>query len=230
LIVVTLRHLGVFFTFLQQNEGRLSKQSFSSFVEFFKYLSKIQQQKSRGINIFSFKEVLWNIANILGSFHNVLFDSKNLPSNIRDYFPTAQPKDSNTTLAGYGLMIGNFSSASTNVSDFVNETSTVDKITNLSDLKDILGTVKQTLDEGEKLTDSVIFSLIAIYSLVIVVGILGNILILWAVLGRDAMRTGRNVFIGTLATSDLFLCIFTMPSTLWEVRSFKSFASFHSNN
>lgn len=127
-------------------------------------------------------------------------------------------------------MIGNFSSASTNVSDFVNETSTVDKITNLSDLKDILGTVKQTLDEGEKLTDSVIFSLIAIYSLVIVVGILGNILILWAVLGRDAMRTGRNVFIGTLATSDLFLCIFTMPSTLWEVRSFKSFASFHSNN
>ena len=46
----------------------------------------------------------------------------------------------------------------------------------------------------------------------------GNILILWAVLGREAMRTARNVFIGTLAASDLFLCIFTMPTTLWEVR------------
>lgn len=87
----------------------------------------------------------------------------------------------------------------------------------INNLKEVLGTVKQVLDEGAKLTDSIVYSLIAIYSLVIVVGILGNILILWAVLGRDAMRTGRNVFIGTLAASDLFLCIFTMPSTLWEV-------------
>jgi hypothetical protein len=28
----------------------------------------------------------------------------------------------------------------------------------------------------------------------------------------------RNVFITTLAISDLVLCLFTMPSTLWEVR------------
>ena len=90
--------------------------------------------------------------------------------------------------------------------------------TNLSNLKDILGTFKQNLDENSKLSESVIYSLITIYSLIIVFGILGNILILWAVLGREAMRTARNVFVGTLATSDLFLCIFTMPSTLWEVR------------
>ena len=58
---------------------------------------------------------------------------------------------------------------------------------------------------------------VTIYTLFIIVGILGNALILWAVLGRESMRTARNVFIGTLATSDLFLCLFTMPSTLWEV-------------
>ena len=56
------------------------------------------------------------------------------------------------------------------------------------------------------------------YVLFIIVGVLGNTLILWAVLGRESMRTARNVFIGTLATSDLILCLFTMPSTLWEVR------------
>ena len=49
-------------------------------------------------------------------------------------------------------------------------------------------------------------------------GFLGNMLILWAVLGRESMRTARNVFIVTLAISDLMLCLFTMPLTLWEVR------------
>ena len=44
---------------------------------------------------------------------------------------------------------------------------------NLSNLKDILGTFKQNLDESSKLSDSVIYSLIAIYSAVIVVGLLG---------------------------------------------------------
>jgi len=115
-------------------------------------------------------------------------------------------------------MTGNLTMISSNGSSFFNETSSLGRIANLNDLKDILGIVKQTLDEGAKLTDSIVYLLIAIYSVVIVVGVLGNILILWAVLGRDAMRTGRNVFIGTLAASDLFLCIFTMPSTLWEVR------------
>ena len=90
-------------------------------------------------------------------------------------------------------------------------------LSNLSNLKDILGTFKQNLDENSKLSEYVIYSLITIYSILIVFGILGNILILWAVLGREAMRTARNVFVGTLAASDLFLCIFTMPSTLWEV-------------
>ncbi len=62
-----------------------------------------------------------------------------------------------------------------------------------------------------------------VYSTFIIVGLCGNLLIVWAVLGRENMRTARNVFIVTLAISDLVLCVFTMPSTLWEVRSSLSF-------
>jgi hypothetical protein len=67
---------------------------------------------------------------------------------------------------------------------------------------------------------------VTLYTLFIIVGTLGNTLILWAVLGRESMRTARNVFIGTLAASDLFLCLFTMPSTLWEVIMFLSCCNF----
>jgi hypothetical protein len=141
-----------------------------------------------------------------------------------NYVQTTQQIDTDSSWFADDLMAGNQTLPSMNNSDFLNETLAIGRITDLSDLKDILGNVKQTLDEGAKLTDSVVYSLIAIYCLVIFVGVLGNILILWAVLGRDAMRTGRNVFIGTLAASDLFLCIFTMPSTLWEVRKINYFA------
>ena len=60
--------------------------------------------------------------------------------------------------------------------------------------------------------------LITIYAAFIVVGILGNLLIVSAVHLRPDMRTARNVFIVTLALSDLVLCIFTMPTTLAQVR------------
>ena len=59
--------------------------------------------------------------------------------------------------------------------------------------------------------------LITIYAAFIVVGILGNLLIVSAVHLRPDMRTARNVFIVTLALSDLVLCIFTMPTTLAQV-------------
>jgi hypothetical protein len=31
------------------------------------------------------------------------------------------------------------------------------------------------------------------------------------------MRTAHNYFVGALASSDLFLCVFSMPITLWEL-------------
>ena len=48
-------------------------------------------------------------------------------------------------------------------------------------------------------------------------GLVGNIVILYAILSKKGMRTARNYFILCLAFSDLLLCAFTMPLTLWEV-------------
>ena len=59
--------------------------------------------------------------------------------------------------------------------------------------------------------------LVMAYVLLLVTGLLGNILIIWSVLWHESMRSARNVFITTLAISDLILCLFTMPTTLWEV-------------
>jgi len=55
------------------------------------------------------------------------------------------------------------------------------------------------------------------YSLLIVVGMLGNLLVLVTILRSAEMRTARNVFIANLAVSDLCLCVITMPLTLVEV-------------
>ena len=60
--------------------------------------------------------------------------------------------------------------------------------------------------------------LVMAYVVLLVTGLLGNMVIIWSVLWHHSMRTARNVFIMTLAISDLILCLFTMPTTLWEVR------------
>ena len=86
------------------------------------------------------------------------------------------------------------------------------------DIKKILDDFRENLDSSGEIGTGAYYALFAVYLVAIIVGIFGNILILTAVLGRKRMRSARNVFIVTLAISDLILCIFTMPSTLWEVR------------
>ena len=99
-----------------------------------------------------------------------------------------------------------FSSESTNNASLMNV-----------DLKKLLEGFRDNLDSSGEIGKLSFYSVFIIYVLAIVVGLCGNILIVTAVLGRKRMRTARNVFIVTLALSDLILCIFTMPSTLWEV-------------
>ena len=65
----------------------------------------------------------------------------------------------------------------------------------------------------------------SLYGIFIIFGVLGNCLIVLAVLLRERMRTARNVFILTLAVSDIFLCVIAMPSTLWEVSAQKCVAA-----
>ena len=60
-------------------------------------------------------------------------------------------------------------------------------------------------------------SLIVLYSLVIILGIVGNIAILLAFFTNKVMLTTRNIFIANLAISDILLCSFTMPLTLVDL-------------
>lgn len=59
--------------------------------------------------------------------------------------------------------------------------------------------------------------LIALYSVLILIGCLGNCLVIWSVIRQPTMRTLRNTFITNLAVSDLLLCLVTMPLTLLEI-------------
>ncbi|XP_030562753.1 neuropeptide F receptor [Drosophila novamexicana] len=61
--------------------------------------------------------------------------------------------------------------------------------------------------------------LIAMYSVLIVFGAMGNIMVVIAVVRKPIMRTARNLFILNLAISDLLLCLVTMPLTLMEILS-----------
>ncbi|XP_055848163.1 neuropeptide F receptor isoform X2 [Episyrphus balteatus] len=63
------------------------------------------------------------------------------------------------------------------------------------------------------------YILIVMYSVLIVFGAVGNILVVIAVVRKPMMRTARNLFILNLAISDLLLCLVTMPLTLMEILS-----------
>lgn len=59
--------------------------------------------------------------------------------------------------------------------------------------------------------------LIIMYCLLILMGALGNTLVIIAVFRKPTMRTPRNMFIVNLAVADLLLCTVTMPLTLMEI-------------
>ena len=86
-----------------------------------------------------------------------------------------------------------------------------------ADLGILLDTFTKEFGEEERVSDSVFYTLVIIYGVVISVGLVGNIVILYAILSKKGMRTARNYFILCLAFSDLLLCACTMPLTLWEV-------------
>ena len=84
-------------------------------------------------------------------------------------------------------------------------------------LGDLLDEFTKEFGEEERVSDSVFYTLVIIYGVVISLGLVGNIVILYAILSKRGMRTARNYFILCLAFSDLLLCALTMPLTLWEV-------------
>lgn len=71
------------------------------------------------------------------------------------------------------------------------------------------------LDNG-KLTNLEEKIIITIFSIVIILGIFGNLLVIWTVLFNKNMRTSNNVIIINLAISDLILCFFSIPFNAYK--------------
>ena len=60
-------------------------------------------------------------------------------------------------------------------------------------------------------------TLLICYIIVITLGIISNIIVVCAILcHRKVRNVYHNLFIGTLAVSDLLICCATLPTTLWE--------------
>uniref|UniRef100_T1HVS0 G_PROTEIN_RECEP_F1_2 domain-containing protein n=1 Tax=Rhodnius prolixus TaxID=13249 RepID=T1HVS0_RHOPR len=59
--------------------------------------------------------------------------------------------------------------------------------------------------------------LIALYALLIVVGILANLIVSFVVARRPQMHTARNLYIVNLTVSDMTLCLVCMPFTLVNI-------------
>ena len=67
--------------------------------------------------------------------------------------------------------------------------------------------------------DRIHYSIMLAYIIMIILGAVGNILVVIVIVRKATMRTVRNVFILNLAISDMLLCLITMPLTLAEVLS-----------
>lgn len=57
-------------------------------------------------------------------------------------------------------------------------------------------------------------ALIIAYVLILIIGIIGNCMVILVVLLRPQMRTVTNMFIMNLAVADLFVIVFCLPATL----------------
>jgi hypothetical protein len=58
------------------------------------------------------------------------------------------------------------------------------------------------------------------FSMTLLLGVVGNAMILWAVLGFREMKSPTNIFLASLALADLLLCSICLPvkvSTLAKV-------------
>lgn len=81
----------------------------------------------------------------------------------------------------------------------------------------VLEDFAENFAEEERVSGGVFVVLLALYCVVILIGVTGNVIILSAILSKPKMRTARNIFIVTLSGSDLVLCVIAMPLTLWDV-------------
>ena len=88
-----------------------------------------------------------------------------------------------------------------------------------TNLSAFLEDIKRDISVGNKdqINRVCFYVTLVLYIVVISIGSCGNVLVVIAVFWRKNMRTVHNSFIGTLAFSDFFLCIVSLPVNLWEM-------------
>ena len=93
--------------------------------------------------------------------------------------------------------------------------STITSLTSNATNSELDRSIIERFASNRRVTNEAAFiGLITAYCLLIVVGTIGNSLVVYVVAMQPAMRTARNVFVFNLAVSDLLLCLITMPLTV----------------
>ena len=69
------------------------------------------------------------------------------------------------------------------------------------------------MDEDEEHSKMTILILFIFYSLIFVIGITGNLLVVYVVVRKKSMRSVTNLFIMNLALSDILICLLAVPFT-----------------
>lgn len=135
--------------------------------------------------------------------HNEAMEASVAPSLLEEVLVSSErePLDN--------LILGNLTNLSNNLS----------WLFNVSDNLNINIDLINKFQRNRRVDDGAYYALIAMYSVLIVLGSTGNSMVVAAVIRQPAMRTARNVFIINLAISDLLLCLVTMPLTLVELLS-----------
>ena len=88
--------------------------------------------------------------------------------------------------------------------------------------KDILNTVQGAYDGKPAITEGWTWALAISFLFVTVVGVSNNLVVLMAILNHPKIRgLYHNLFIATLATSDLMMSSVTLPITLWELINYE---------
>lgn len=59
----------------------------------------------------------------------------------------------------------------------------------------------------------VMISFLVYYSIIFILGIIGNFIIAWLTLKNKSLQTVQNIFILNLVISDIVVCIFSVPVT-----------------
>ncbi|KAF2357866.1 G protein-coupled receptor rhodopsin-like [Trinorchestia longiramus] len=99
-----------------------------------------------------------------------------------------------------------------------------DNITSLLDLQhfanltwDVDMTVIDRFTNNLRVSEACLAVLLTAYAVLMIVGTVGNCLVVAAVARNAALRTARNLLLFNLAVSDVLLCVLTMPLTLLEL-------------